>query len=412
MPQRGPVHVGSCQSVIFPLSLFGRGAGAVSPLSLVGEGPGVRGFSGRHLADQLRHPLDSFPQTDRVDGEMVLHGGQLMGPSGRLDRQARVEVHGLAGPQQIGVETHGRDAVGRAAADLSGGGAAVAQRQGHGAVGLALHDVDRGLDFPALILQPYDILASHAQFFGRGRAHHGRIVPGEPGHGVGQFLQPAVIGEPPVVDLGIRAEDDFQFAVGDRGRGDFGRLAARVKAGPVGQFTTANEPFFPPSCNACRHASSVPPNVCRTSDSELAASVPRTKASSSMADLPPCSGSISGCARLSVRQAGVVRVAPRFQEMGLRNVPAAEPRRLVTEEAETDRRRRLGQFATEVQIDGGVISRIAAQDQQRLHLAAVKIGRQFPISSMYDEYSTERPAAGTRDGSQRRRVGDRGWQGP
>ena len=59
-----------------------------------------------------------------------------------------------------------------------------------------------------------------AQFFGRGRAHQGRIVPSELGHRVGPFLQPAAIGEAAVVDLRVGAENDFKLAVDDLCLGD------------------------------------------------------------------------------------------------------------------------------------------------------------------------------------------------
>ena len=87
----------------------------------------------------------------------------MLRPVGSTVRPA-AEIHRLAGPQPIGVEADRRDAIGLAAADLSGRGPAIAQGQGHGAVGLARHDVDRRLHLAALIFQPHHVLALTPSF--------------------------------------------------------------------------------------------------------------------------------------------------------------------------------------------------------------------------------------------------------
>ena len=48
------------------------------------------------------------------------------------------------------------------------------------------------------------------QTFRRGRADQNGIVPGQFSQGLGQLLKPAVVGEPPIKDRRVRAENNLK----------------------------------------------------------------------------------------------------------------------------------------------------------------------------------------------------------
>ena len=64
----------------------------------------------------------------------------------------------------------------------------------------------------ALVGQLQHVAGLHAEAVRGGGAQDRGVVPGELGDRLGQFLQPAVIGEAAVVDRGVGAEDDFELA--------------------------------------------------------------------------------------------------------------------------------------------------------------------------------------------------------
>ena len=54
------------------------------------------------------------------------------------------------------------------------------------------------------------ILVADAESLGQVGLMQGDIVPGQPGERLGQFLKPAVIGEPAIPDHRVGLEDEFQ----------------------------------------------------------------------------------------------------------------------------------------------------------------------------------------------------------
>ena len=94
------------------------------------------------------------------------------------------------------------------------------------------HD-HRSFYFPVAHRDLDDVVFLYAQFR-QGRAgNDGRVVPAQAGHGLGQFLQPAHVGETAVVDVGIGTEDDFEliFRVGRRNLGSQGYWGATFECG-------------------------------------------------------------------------------------------------------------------------------------------------------------------------------------
>ena len=69
--------------------------------------------------------------------------------------------------------------------------------QRHRAIHMArLHEYRR-LERPALVSQLHHVASFDAEAMRRGRAEECRVVPSELGDGLGQLLQPAVVGERP-----------------------------------------------------------------------------------------------------------------------------------------------------------------------------------------------------------------------
>ena len=64
----------------------------------------------------------------------------------------------------------------------------------------------------ALVGQLQHVARLHAQAVRGRRAEDRGVVPGELGDRLGQFLQPAVVGEAAVVNRGVGPEDDFELA--------------------------------------------------------------------------------------------------------------------------------------------------------------------------------------------------------
>ena len=106
-----------------------------------------------------------------------------------------------------------------ARAHAAGAAASVAQKDRDGIIGMPSLDPDRRRDFFPVEFELDQVFGLDSHALGHGRAHQHWIVPGELVHRLGQFLQPAVVGETAVVDGGIAAEINFNsFVVGLRRR--------------------------------------------------------------------------------------------------------------------------------------------------------------------------------------------------
>ena len=70
-------------------------------------------------------------------------------------------------------------------------------------------------------------------------------------------------------------------------------------------------------------------------------------------------------------------IAPRFQVMGFGNLPLAEGAGLIGMGAKMDTKASLGQRRRKVEINWGGIDRVAAQDEERCHLARRHCRHQF-----------------------------------
>src|SRR4029453_7117407 len=98
----------------------------------------------------------------------------------------------------------------------------------------------------------HHLLVSEPETLGERRAEQGGVIPGELGHGLGQLLQPAVIGEAPIPQRRVRLKEEFELRQGSavlfRARAGYGlhlHLAGgegRIRNNPIME-GCAPEPF-------------------------------------------------------------------------------------------------------------------------------------------------------------------------
>ncbi len=142
---------------------------------------------------------------------MVLRAGQWVRSAGPGHFQADGDIGRGGRAEDISVETH-------PLAHAAGHRPAVAQRHRDREVRLAGKDQGGDLQAAAGEVQPHDVAGGHAQRLRGRRADDGGVIPGQLGDRVGELLQPAVIGEPAVVDLGIAVQDEFEVIGRERYR--------------------------------------------------------------------------------------------------------------------------------------------------------------------------------------------------
>ncbi len=116
---------------------------------------------------------------------------------------AGCDVQGTRHSQRVHVEA---DAV----ADAARPRAPVAQVQRQRVGGVAWRQPHRHLQRPAALPQFHDVAAQQRQPRGGGRRDERRVVPGQLGQRLRKLLQPGVVGEPPVVDVGIGSKHDLE----------------------------------------------------------------------------------------------------------------------------------------------------------------------------------------------------------
>ncbi len=182
---------------------FGMLVGKIRILAILRERAGGQDLPAFHAEVILRA------------SERIILAGFFDGAAGGGGRPKRVRsAHG------VGIETLVRAGVARLLA-------AVSQRQDHDAIGLARQPPRGSGDFAVRKRNVNDVrinlavlpatrpdVVRQAQLSRCLGADQRGIVPGELGDRLWQFLQPAVIGETPVVDARIGAEDEFKIGRG------------------------------------------------------------------------------------------------------------------------------------------------------------------------------------------------------
>ena len=80
----------------------------------------------------------------------------------------------------------------------------------------------RDLQAAAVELEANHVAVGHAQLPGRLGAEERGVAPGELGDRVGELLEPAVVGEPAVVDLGVALQHQLEVVGRERPRARLG----------------------------------------------------------------------------------------------------------------------------------------------------------------------------------------------
>ena len=321
----------------------------------------------------------------RLHRPVVLGARDAGGLAGLHDLEPARRPGGLARAQGVGVEADTRPHPARAPP-------AEAEVHGHGAVGVAGEDPQRGLHGPAAELQlghlgevpARRLLGPHpAEGGGRLRADEGHVVPRDLRERPRQLLQPAQVREAAVEDGGVGAERDLEPG---RGRGpaglrplagdDLHRLRLEGGAGhdPV------VEGAVPALLEVLRAELRLPVGADDVVALRLALA--------------------EGGQDLDLRQrvverrdqrlddrgrpVGGAQVAPALERVRGGQVPVAALRRLVEVEPVVDPQGHPVEGLREVEVRGGRVDRVRAQDHEdldrpRLHLRHERReGRRLP----------------------------------
>ena len=259
--------------------------------------------------------------------------------------------------------------------------APVSQENRDRSLGLPRHDPGRNLHGFAAITQLDDVFVLDTEPACQGRAQERGIVPGEFGQRLGQLLEPAVIGEAAVPIVGS-------------GRKTISRLSGPSSAGAAGMAIslTLGEtalgllavPAINPASRAVRQASSKSPGRF------LAPPVVADDLQARSIGLAQEDGQqlVSRLAlversdqRLLDRRRPVKRpqVAPRFEAMGLGDMPVAELGRLIVIEPEVDAQLDLvaAEHRGEIEVRRGIVGRVSAEDDQGVDGAGVHVSDQL-----------------------------------
>src|SRR5262245_40415014 len=91
---------------------------------------------------------------------------------------------------------------------------------------MARYGQHRRFEYLAVMLQLNDVFIANAQPLGRIGTHKSGVVPDELREGFGQFLEPDVVGPPPIPDARVGTKDDFQALALARSFGTASTVAA------------------------------------------------------------------------------------------------------------------------------------------------------------------------------------------
>ncbi len=206
---------------------------------------------------------------------------------------------------------------------------------------------------------------------GRRRHQHG-VVPRELRQRLGQFLQPAVVGEATVVDRRVRRERHLVGAAdgGRRGRHGRGAHGFRSRRG-AGNHAVVN---------------GLAPGLLEHVAGKRGLRLPVLAHQVVAVALGPVAEDGDDLVerlaaierrdeRLHDRGGAVVRarVAPLFEEVRAVDVPVALRRRLVVEQPDVHARLRLAQGVAELEVGRRIEDGVAAEDHQQAHRAGVEI---------------------------------------
>ena len=353
---------------------------------------------------------------------MFLGVGQKVTPAGDdLDRRADRRVHRVARAERVGAET-------RAGADASRLRAAVAQREDDGVGGQTGLDMDRPLDGAARQAHPtdrshlfaeFEISTLGARHLDQGARRHNAqrgsqarrdedgIIPCEPGHRVGAFLQPTVVGETTVVRFVVGDETHLEAGRSDGWQPGEGSQNVGHSRG------TGLEPGHGRRSGVFQQpvVQETPERLLRIAARELGDGLIDERVRIGHRITRQAREQDEFAHAVEERQnhrldrhdgaVGRPRIAPRLKEMGAGEVHAGLRRRLVHLIPVTDHIRNGSLQGGPVEVGRGVVNRVAADDDERLHRPGLDGGSQVPQrggAARFRDDKIDRPA----DGAERR----------
>ena len=135
----------------------------------------------------------------------MLRGRQTVHVARLRDFKPGAKPRRARGANRVGVEPDPR-------AHLTRPPSPVAQVRRDRLIRVTRHDPDRGLNFATFEAEFHHLPVLHPKALRGGQAEHGRVIPGELGQGLRQFLEPAIVSKLPVPNCGVWSEDDFKAA--------------------------------------------------------------------------------------------------------------------------------------------------------------------------------------------------------
>ncbi len=284
----------------------------------------------------------------------------------RYQREARREPGRVAVAQRRRVESE-------AGAELLAAGAPpVTHRHGHRAVGMARRDHHRRVSGRAVQAQVDHVALLEAEARRVGGAEQRGVLPRQLGDGVGQFLQPAVVGQAAVVDLVIGDDVDLEPRRGLRRRlhrlrrgenrvvPDGRRLG--LEGAPLDE--AVGDPFLPGQLEERRVGRARGPEIAQLRPGGAVAFAEERRQHLRLAR----AGVERRDERLLERDGAVVRarIAPALQRVGRGKHPAGAVGRLVEVERAIHRRVHLRERLAEVEIERRAVDGVPGSDHHRI----------------------------------------------
>ena len=316
---------------------------------------------------------------------VILRRGQSLPASDRGHARAAHKMRRAAGTNGVSVVT-------RPMSDPACPAAPVAQGQSHGAVGLTGLNPDGSFEAAAIEFDLHHrrqefgalrILKIDSQGLGCCRTHGHDVLPSQLGDRVGQFLQPTVVVEGPIVQAVIPVKDDLQTLRG-------GRRATRRGVGGVGPDQGVNGRPSQRSRHSGGRASRqeaiaqelfpaqleiVPARQTLESLAHNFVRIDRAQATETGQKLQIGQTAKQwGDQRLNRNQRaiGAARVAPRLEVMSGRKMPVANRGRFILVIAQPDHLARAPLRRRPIEFRGRGINRVSSQDCQALDLAGAQ----------------------------------------
>ena len=277
------------------------------------------------------------------------------------------EPRSRAVTQRVNVKAHG-------CASATGATATVAKEGGERIIGMTCLNPNWQLKRFPIELDLHHVSAFHGQSIGHLGRHLQRIVPGHLAERRGKFLQPAVVGELAVVNAGIATEVQLDSAViacrGWRKTRCLDRDLFGLRRGPI--HPAVVQRLAPPHIEVRAGVLRFPVILDDfvPAGSRLAIQQ-REQLVNTLAVVKRRNQ------RLDDSNGPVIsaRVTPRFQVMRFVHVPMAELGSFVVVKTEMNANRNVAVFERvgKAEIGRGIVNRIAAKDDQHVHLARAHV---------------------------------------